>query len=116
LLVGRDIQREYGIEPQVILTMPLLVGTDGIEKMSKSLDNYIGISDPPQQIFGRTLSIPDNLIYTYFVLTTDVTEKMLTEIQKQLNDEKSNPRDLKRELARTLVGKNGGRPTSTATP
>ncbi|MFO7524776.1 MAG: tyrosine--tRNA ligase [Ignavibacteriaceae bacterium] len=103
LLVGRDIQREYGIEPQVILTMPLLVGTDGIEKMSKSLDNYIGISDPPQQIFGRTLSIPDSLIYTYFVLTTDVSEQKLTEIQKQLNDEKSNPRDLKRELARTLV-------------
>lgn len=103
LLVGRDIQREYGIEPQVILTMPLLVGTDGIEKMSKSLDNYIGISDPPQQIFGRTLSIPDNLIYTYFVLTTDVSEEKLAEIKKQLNDEKSNPRDLKRELARTLV-------------
>ena len=103
LLVGRDIQREYGIEPQVILTMPLLVGTDGIEKMSKSLDNYIGISDPPQQIFGRTLSIPDNLIYTYFVLTTDVSEEKLAEIQKQLNDEKSNPRDLKRELAKMLV-------------
>jgi tyrosyl-tRNA synthetase len=103
LLVGRDIQREYGIEPQVILTMPLLVGTDGIEKMSKSLDNYIGISDPPQQIFGRTLSIPDNLIYTYFVLTTDVSEEKLTEIQKKMNDEKTNPRDLKRELARILV-------------
>lgn len=103
LLVGRDIQREYGIEPQVILTMPLLVGTDGIEKMSKSLDNYIGISDPPQQIFGRTLSIPDNLIHTYFVLTTDVSEEKLTEIQNMLNDEKTNPRDLKRELARTLV-------------
>ena len=103
LLVGRDIQREYGIEPQVILTMPLLVGTDGIEKMSKSLDNYIGISDPPQQIFGRTLSIPDNLIHTYFVLTTDVSEEKLAEIQKMMNDEKTNPRDLKRELARTLV-------------
>lgn len=103
LLVGRDIQREFGLEPQVILTMPLLVGTDGVEKMSKSLDNYIGISDPPQQIYGRTLSIPDNLIYTYFVLTTDVPEERLVEIQRQLNDEKINPRDLKRELARTLV-------------
>jgi len=103
LLVGRDIQREYGIEPQVILTMPLLVGTDGVEKMSKSLDNYIGISDPPQQIFGRTLSIPDNLIYTYFVLTTDVSEEKLAEIQNLMNDEKTNPRDLKRELAKTLV-------------
>lgn len=103
LLVGRDIQREYGIEPQVILTMPLLVGTDGVEKMSKSLDNYIGISDPPQQIFGRTLSIPDNLIYTYFVLTTDVSEEKLAEIHNLMNDEKTNPRDLKRELAKTLV-------------
>ncbi len=103
LLVGRDIQREFGSEPQIILTMPLLVGTDGVEKMSKSLDNYIGISDPPQQIFGRTLSIPDNLIYTYFVLTTDVSDERLADIQKQLNDEKVNPRDLKRELARTLV-------------
>lgn len=103
LLVGRDIQREFGLEPQVILTMPLLVGTDGVEKMSKSLDNYIGISDPPQQIYGRTLSIPDNLIYTYFVLTTDVPEERLSEIQRLLNDESVNPRDLKRELARTLV-------------
>ena len=103
LLVGRDIQREYGIEPQVILTMPLLVGTDGVEKMSKSLDNYIGISDTPQQIFGRTLSIPDNLIYTYFVLTTDVSEEKLAEIQNLMGDENTNPRDLKRELAKTLV-------------
>jgi tyrosyl-tRNA synthetase len=103
LLVGRDIQREFGIEPQVILTMPLLVGTDGVEKMSKSLDNYIGISDTPQQIFGRTLSIPDNLIYTYFVLTTDVSDKKLAEIQRHMNDDKINPRDIKRDLARTLV-------------
>lgn len=103
LLVGRDIQREFGLEPQVILTMPLLVGTDGVEKMSKSLDNYIGISDSPQQIYGRTLSIPDNLIHTYFVLTTDVSLERLEEIKNQLNDPKVNPRDLKRELARTLV-------------
>ena len=68
LLVGRDIQREFGIEPQVILTMPLLVGTDGIEKMSKSYNNYIGISEEPKEIYGKTLSIPDNLIYTYFEL------------------------------------------------
>ncbi len=103
LLVGRDIQREFGMEPQVILTMPLLVGTDGVEKMSKSLDNYIGISDPPSQIFGRTLSIPDNLIYTYYVLSTDVSNQRLEEIQNLLNDGKTNPRDLKRELAKTLV-------------
>ncbi|MCJ7552928.1 MAG: tyrosine--tRNA ligase [Ignavibacteriaceae bacterium] len=103
LLVGRDIQREFGMEPQVILTMPLLLGTDGVEKMSKSLDNYIGISDPPSQIYGRTLSIPDNLIYTYYVLTTDVPEEKLSQIQSQLNDGSINPRDIKRDLARTLV-------------
>jgi tyrosyl-tRNA synthetase len=103
LLVGRDIQREFGLEPQVILTMPLLVGTDGIEKMSKSLDNYIGITDEPSQIFGRTLSIPDNLIYTYFELATNVSNSKLAEIKDLLKSENVNPRDLKRELARTLV-------------
>jgi len=103
LLVGRDIQREYGIEPQVILTMPLLVGIDGVEKMSKSYDNYIGISDEPSQIFGRTLSIPDNLIYQYFELATNVSNRKLAEIKSQLSDGSTNPRDIKRELARTLV-------------
>lgn len=103
LLVGRDIQREFGAEPQVILTMPLLVGTDGVEKMSKSYDNYIGISDEPSQIYGRTLSIPDNLIYLYFELATNVPNQKLVEIKQKLEDGNSNPRDIKRELARTLV-------------
>lgn len=103
LLVGRDIQREFGMEPQVILTMPLLVGTDGVEKMSKSYDNYIGISDEPSQIFGRTLSIPDNLIYNYFELATNVSNQKLGEVKTQLENGSVNPRDLKRELARTLV-------------
>ncbi len=103
LLVGRDIQREYGLEPQIIITMPLLVGIDGVEKMSKSYDNYIGISDEPSQIYGRTLSIPDNLIYQYFELATNVTNDKLKEIKKLLSDGKTNPRDIKRELARTLV-------------
>jgi tyrosyl-tRNA synthetase len=103
LLVGRDIQREYGIEPQVILTMPLLVGIDGVEKMSKSYDNYIGISDEPSQIFGRTLSIPDNLIFQYFELATNVSNQKLAELKSQLSDGNVNPRDIKRELARTLV-------------
>lgn len=103
LLVGRDIQREFGLEPQAILTMPLLVGTDGTEKMSKSYDNYIGIDDTPQDIFGKTLSIPDNLIYTYYELTTDVSLEKLEEIKKTLEDGKTNPRDIKRELAKTLV-------------
>ncbi len=103
LLVGRDIQREYGQEPQVILTMPILPGTDGVEKMSKSLDNYIGISEPPNEIYGKTMSIPDNLIYTYFELVTDVKKDELELIKKQLQDPSVNPRDLKRKLARTIV-------------
>lgn len=103
LLVGRDIQREYGIEPQVILTMPILPGTDGIEKMSKSLDNYIGIDESPKQIYGKTLSVPDKLIADYFVLATDVSTSELREIQEQLKQGDVNPRDIKRRLARTLV-------------
>jgi tyrosyl-tRNA synthetase len=103
LLVGRDIQREYGMEPQVAITMPILPGTDGVEKMSKSLDNYIGIDDPPRQIYGKTLSIPDTLIYVYFVLATDVSGEELHSIRKQLEEKTANPRNLKRQLARTLV-------------
>jgi len=100
LLVGRDIQREYEMEPQVILTVPILPGTDGVEKMSKSLDNYIGISEPPGEIYGKTLSLPDPLIYTYFVLTTAVPEDELPSIK---NDILTKPRDMKRRLARELV-------------
>jgi len=103
LLVGRDIQREFGMEPQIILTMPLIVGTDGVEKMSKSYNNYIGISESPKEIYGKTLSIPDSLIYNYFELATDISNKDLADIRKQLNDENINPRNLKRKLARTLV-------------
>ena len=103
LLVGRDIQREFGMEPQVILTMPLIVGTDGIEKMSKSYNNYIGISDSPQEIFGKTLSIPDSLIYNYYELATDISNEELFDLRKQLNDQQVNPRDLKRKLAKIIV-------------
>lgn len=103
LLVGRDIQREFGLEPQVILTMPLLVGTDGTEKMSKSYGNYIGINESPKEIFGKTLSIPDSLIYTYFELATDVNNQELENIKSYLSDKEKNPRDLKRSLAKTFV-------------
>lgn len=103
LLVGRDIQREFGQEPQVTLMMPILIGTDGVEKMSKSLDNYIGINDSPKDIYGKTLSITDKLIYRYFELTTDIPKKELLEIKKSLDNLKTNPRNIKRTLARTLV-------------
>jgi len=103
LLVGRDIQREFSIEPQVILTMPLIVGTDGVEKMSKSYNNYIGISDSPKEMYGKTLSIPDVLIYNYYELATNVSNEDLKRIREKLNDKNVNPRDIKRQLARTLV-------------
>ncbi|HOV99776.1 MAG TPA: tyrosine--tRNA ligase [Bacteroidota bacterium] len=103
LLVGRDIQREFGLEPQVAMMMPILIGTDGVEKMSKSLDNYIGLTDSPNEMYGKVLSIPDSLIYTYFELATDVPARRLQEIRETLEKGSINPRDIKRELARTLV-------------
>jgi len=102
-LVGRDIQKRYGKEQQVVITMPLLVGTDGYEKMSKSLDNAIGISDEPKDIFGKTMSIPDTLIYDYFELCTRVDKKELQSIKETLEDKNNNPRDLKRRLGIELV-------------
>lgn len=103
LLVGREIQREYGMQPQVILTMPILEGTDGVEKMSKSLHNYIGLTDTPNEIYGRVLSIPDALIEKYFTLATDVSHERLVQLRDDLKRSDYNPRDAKRELARTIV-------------
>jgi tyrosyl-tRNA synthetase len=91
------------MQPQVILTLPLLIGTDGVEKMSKSLDNYIGINETPKDIYGKTLSISDDLIYPYFELTTDIPNEELKTIQHNLTEKKINPRDIKRSLARKLV-------------
>ena len=100
LLVGRAIQREFGKEAQVILTMPILSGTDGIEKMSKSLDNYIGISDSPREMFGKTLSIPDKLMYDFFLLATNIPNSELSALKTEIAN---NPRDTKRRLAREIV-------------
>jgi len=103
LLVGREIQREYGQEPQVVITMPLLVGTDGVEKMSKSLGNYIGICEPAREIYGKTMSIADVLIVPYFRLLTEVPAGELADMEKQIGDQQVNPRDLKMRLAREIV-------------
>ncbi len=91
------------MEAQVALTMPILPGTDGVEKMSKSLDNYIGINESPQQIYGKTLSIPDKLIYDYFVLATNLPAGDLASIKAELDNPANNPRNTKRRLARELV-------------
>ncbi|HYO45505.1 MAG TPA: tyrosine--tRNA ligase [Gemmatimonadota bacterium] len=102
LLVARDIQREYGIEPQVILTLPLLEGTDGRQKMSKSYDNWIGLTEPPEEMYGKTMSIPDELIEKYWRLGLDATEGEVAAVASGLAAG-DNPRDWKRRLARALV-------------
>jgi tyrosyl-tRNA synthetase len=99
LLVGRNLQREYGQEPQVIMTTPLLEGLDGVNKMSKSLNNYIGISEHPNEMFGKVMSITDDLMWRYYELLTDLTP---AEIEKmKLSNE--NPRNLKVNLAKLIV-------------
>jgi len=103
LLVGRDLQKESGQTPQVVITTVLLEGTDGVEKMSKSYDNYIGLTDSPSDMYGRTLSIPDVLIGKYFEYATAISPQELTIVKNDLSEGKSNPRDLKRQLAREIV-------------
>jgi tyrosyl-tRNA synthetase len=103
LLVGRALQERYGQKPQTVITMPLLVGTDGTDKMSKSLGNYIGINDSPTDIFGKVMSIPDSLIYNYFLLATEVDEAKLKSVKAQLEDKSLNPMALKKELGQTIV-------------
>ncbi len=98
LLVGRDLMREYGLEPQVVITLPLLEGIDGIEKMSKSLGNYIGIDEAPDQIFGKIMSISDDLMWKYYVLCTD-----LTPAQIEARRAEAHPMDAKRALARSII-------------
>jgi tyrosyl-tRNA synthetase len=105
LLVGRDIQQAYGQESQCIITMELLEGTDGVEKMSKSLNNAICFTDSPKDIFGKTMSIPDMLIYKYLSLCTDLSADELAKIKAQLVDNNTNPRDLKVKLGYELVKK-----------
>jgi tyrosyl-tRNA synthetase len=102
LLVARDIQREYGVEPQVILTLPLLEGTDGRQKMSKSYDNWIGLTEPAEEMYGKTMSIPDELIVKYWRLGLDAPPEESREVERAL-EEGQNPRDWKRALARALV-------------
>ena len=103
LLVGRDLQKEYDQEPQCVLTLPLLEGTDGQDKMSKSYGNDIGLTDSPQEMYGKTMSITDEMIVKYFRLAADASDEVLAKIEYNLNDSNYNPRDAKRLLARSLV-------------
>lgn len=108
-LVGRDLQREFSIEPQVVFLMPILEGTDGKLKMSKSYGNYIGITEPPGEMFGKVMSVPDNLIYRYFELCTDVDMGRVKILAEGMKDGRVNPRDVKMELASEITAIYHGR-------
>ncbi len=103
-LVGRELQSMMGQPPQQCFMTPLLVGTDGSQKMSKSLGNYIGVAEPPNEIYGKVMSIPDDLILQYFELVTDVPDKELDEFRQQLEHDTVNPMELKKRLAREIIG------------
>jgi tyrosyl-tRNA synthetase len=103
LLVGRAIQPEYGHEPQVIMTTPILEGLDGVQKMSKSLGNYVGINEPPAEIFGKLMSISDDLMWRYYLLLTDMTRQEIEELRKFVSSGRAHPLDVKKSLARRIV-------------
>jgi tyrosyl-tRNA synthetase len=103
LLVGRDLMREYRQEPQVVLTMPLLEGLDGVEKMSKSLGNYIGINEEPAQIFGKVMSISDALMWKYYTLCTDLTPAEVTGLREQVERGEHHPMEAKKRLAKSII-------------
>ena len=100
LLIGRDIQREYGIEPQVCMTMPILVGLDGVRKMSKSYGNYVGITEDPNTMFGKIMSISDDLMWDYYLLLTDYTREEIENIKAEWH-----PMEAKKHLAQLIVGR-----------
>ena len=104
LLVGRELQKHYGQAPQCILTMPLLVGLDGVNKMSKSLGNYVGIYEPPQEIFGKLMSVPDDLMWRYYELLSFRSSEEITQLKKEV-DGGRNPRDAKVQLAQEMVAR-----------
>jgi tyrosyl-tRNA synthetase len=103
LHMGRHLQKDYGQPSQIILTMPILEGTDGVQKMSKSYGNYIGISEPPQEIYGKVMSVSDDLMWRYYELLTDVSSKEIEEMQADTSVGKQHPMQLKKALARRIV-------------
>ena len=103
ILMGRTLQKEYGQDTQIALLMPILEGTDGVKKMSKSLGNYIGINEEPKDMYGKTMSIPDELIIRYFELVTDEHPDNIEKMKNDMKEDKINPRDLKMALAKEIV-------------
>lgn len=103
LLVGRELQKEYGQEPQVVLTMPILEGLDGVQKMSKSLNNYIGIKEAAKEMFGKVMSIPDALMYRYYELCTDWPVPKVEALRQDISNGKKHPKEAKTELAKLII-------------
>lgn len=114
LLVGRDLQRAYGQEPQVILTIPLLEGTDGVKKMSKTEGNYIGIDEPPREIYGKVMSISDELMWRYYELLSDTSVEELQKLRRKAAEGSENPRNIKARLAREMVARFHGEEAAMA--
>ena len=113
LLVGRQLQEAYGQEPQVVITMPILEGLDGVQKMSKSLGNYIGITDAPDDMFGKVMSVSDDLMWRYFELLSFRSAQEMASLRRQV-DEGGNPRDVKFLLAEELIGRFHDQAAATA--
>jgi tyrosyl-tRNA synthetase len=109
LLVARELQREYGQEPQVIITLPILEGLDGVNKMSKSLNNYIGIDEAPKDMFGKIMSISDELMLKYYELLSDISSEELETLKKNIKEGKENPRDAKVRLGIEIVNRFHGK-------
>ena len=103
LLIGRHIQKEYGQEPQVIITLPILEGLDGVQKMSKSLGNYVGIMEPPFEMYGKIMSIPDDLMWKYYILLTDIPSEEIERMKKEVEEGSFHPKEAKKKLARYIV-------------
>ncbi len=103
LMLGREIQKSYGLSPQIAMTFPLLVGTDGSKKMSQSLNNYISISDSPENIFGKIMSIPDEIMWDYFTMLTDLEISEIANFRKNVDKGKTNPFDYKKMLGKLIV-------------
>ncbi|MFH1453313.1 MAG: tyrosine--tRNA ligase [Armatimonadota bacterium] len=103
ILVGRELQREYSQEPQVALFMPILEGLDGVQKMSKSLGNYIGITESPDDMFGKIMSIPDSVMFKYYELCTDVPADEISELEKGVKNSSLHPKDIKKRLAKEII-------------
>jgi len=105
LLMGRDLQRSNSQKPQVVITMPLLEGLDGVNKMSKSLGNYIGITEPPSDIYGKVLSVSDDLMFRYYELLSDLSSDQITELKQKMEAGDIHPKEVKKQLARELTAR-----------